>query len=90
MRVEDVIAAADEITVPRASELMGLTADAIRWQLRHGRLVGRRIGREWVIPVLYDENGEAVFLTKHPKGAAQTPSEENRKTFADDVDEGGE
>jgi hypothetical protein len=83
MKAEDVIAAADEITVPRASELMGLTADAIRWQLRQGRLVGRRIGREWVIPVLYDENGDAVFLSKHPKGTTEGAQE------AIDVDAGG-
>ncbi len=39
-------------------------------------------------PVLYDENGEAVFLTKHPKDTTKSPNEEDRKTFVTDVDAG--
>ena len=68
MSAEDAITAAEEITVPTAAELMGITQNAIRWQLRNGKLVGRRIGREWVIPVLYDEQGAAVFFHRYPRG----------------------
>lgn len=68
MGFEDVLKEAEQITVKRASELTGRSGSVIRWQLQQGRLVGRRIGNQWVIPVLYDRNGEPVFFAKYPKG----------------------
>ena len=67
MTAEEVIAGAEEITVSDASQLMGLHPNSVRNQLRSGHLEGRRVGREWVVYVLYDKDGQPLFLARYPK-----------------------
>jgi hypothetical protein len=89
LRVEAVLREADEITVGEITRLTRRSGNAIRARLRDGTLIGRHIGREWVVPVLYDENDEPIFLTKYPKDTSKAPNEEDRKSFVTDVDERG-
>jgi hypothetical protein len=89
MRVEDILKEVDEITVGEITRLTGRSGNAIRARLRDGTLIGRHIGREWVVPVIYDEDGNPVFLSRYPTGMTKAPNEEDSETFAIDVDAGG-
>lgn len=67
VRLEEIENRADTITVPRVAELMNVNPNTVRTQLNSGKLVGHRVGREWVIPVIWDENDEPVFLYRRDK-----------------------
>jgi hypothetical protein len=68
MKAEDAIAQADAIPVGVAARLMHVHPNTVRNQLKSGHLVGWQIGREWIIPVLYDEQDRPVFFHRYPDG----------------------
>jgi hypothetical protein len=68
MQLEEVFNKAEVVTTAQAAELMGRHPNSVRGMLNRGRLVGRHVGREWVIPVFFDEDGNPVFLSRYPKG----------------------
>ena len=62
MDLTDVMAGAEMIHVNEAAPLLGRTPNTVYRQLRSKQLVGRQWGRDWMIPILRDEEGRAVFL----------------------------
>ena len=67
MNWQDILDQAEKLSVPDAAPLYGKSEQTIRRQLRDGRLVGDRWGRDWRIPILRDDEGRAVFLVKGSK-----------------------
>lgn len=44
----------EELTIKQASELTGRPVSSIRWQINNHGLVARKLGRDWLVSVIYD------------------------------------
>jgi DeoR/GlpR family transcriptional regulator of sugar metabolism len=64
MELADVMAGAEMVQVKDAARLLSRTENTIRRQLREGELVGKHFGNQWMVPMLKDEQGRAVFLIR--------------------------
>ena len=61
----DIVGEPDTLSVGEAADRLGVTASAVRQRLSAGSLAGRRVGRDWRLPLAIVE-AEALI---HPKGA---------------------
>jgi Helix-turn-helix domain len=64
MELADVMAGAEMVQVKDAARLLSRTENTIRRQLREGELVGKHFGNQWMVPMLKDDEGRAVFLIR--------------------------
>jgi hypothetical protein len=64
MELADVMAGAEMVQVKDAARLLDRTENTIRRQLREGELVGKHFGNQWMVPMLRDDQGRAVFLIR--------------------------
>jgi excisionase family DNA binding protein len=37
------------LTLAEAASILGLSPGTLRWQIRNGRLVGQKVGRDWLV-----------------------------------------
>jgi hypothetical protein len=58
------MAGAEMVQVKDAARLLNRTENTIRRQLREGELVGKHFGNQWMVPMLKDDQGRAVFLIR--------------------------
>lgn len=52
------------LSVREAAAILGVSPKTVRWRLEKGKLAGRKVGRDWIVP--------RAEVKKQPKGK-QTP-----------------
>ena len=68
MDTDQVFTSTELLTTQEAVRLTGRHINGIRNAIADGRLLARKYGRDYMIPVFYDQDGTPYFIYKATKG----------------------
>lgn len=68
MKADEIFNQAELVTTHHAARIAGKHVNSIRRSVSEGKVLSRKLGRDYWVPVVYDDDGAAYFLYRVAEG----------------------